>query len=148
MITLQLLACHQQKRETDNLFEFLKTSIFERNKLVHSIIDDGDVNKFKNFIKYSNCNILNDYNENGQSLLHAAVSKMNFDMIKIFLDGCELGKCFDMAYCEHYNFVNHKSNTGDTPFEILLKTNIETNSEDERKAIFELFIKCDTCEID
>ena len=57
-------------------------------------------------------------------------------MIKLFLDGCELGKCFDMTYSEHYNFVNHKSNTGDTPFLSWLKTNIETNSEDEWKAIF------------
>ena len=110
-ITLQLLACHQQKRKTGNLFKLNNQNIFDRNRVVHTIVNADNVVEFKDFIKYSSCDILQDYNQNGQSLLHVAVNNMDYDMIKLLLE--DLFDCFalnDLAICEFYSFVNHKSN--------------------------------------
>ncbi len=120
-ITLQSSAFNQQKLTANNSVKQFK--IFERNKVVHAIVNCGNVSLFKEFIKYSKDDILEVYNENSQLLLHISVINNNYEMIKLFLDGCELRKCFklnDLPICRFYSFINHKSNDGETPFEWLL----------------------------
>ena len=74
-INIQLLAFHQQKSTSiDKVKNFQR---FERNKVVHAIVIDGNVKRFKEFIKYSKDDILEEYNENGQSLLHLGVIHKN-----------------------------------------------------------------------
>jgi hypothetical protein len=60
---MQLLACHQQKLKTNNLTNLKNRSIFDRNKEVHKILQEGNVNEFKDFIKYSNEDILKEYDK-------------------------------------------------------------------------------------
>ena len=143
-ITLQLLACHQQKRKTGNLNN---RDIFDRNRVVHTIVNAGNVGEFKEFIKYGRCDILQDYNQKGQSLLHVAVSNLDYDMIKFLLH--EVFDCFalnDLANYEFYSFINHNSNDGFTPFEFLLSNSV--NKDEKLESIFDMFIECDMCEID
>jgi hypothetical protein len=149
-ITMQLLACHQQKISKGNVIKVDNKNVFERTKVIHEIVNTGNVTTFKDFIKYSNDEILKEYNENSQSLLHVAVRNKNSDMIKLLLDGSELRKCFnsnELSNSRFYNFVNHKSNDGYTPFEWLLHNGYSLSYK-ILEHIFNLFFECDFCDIE
>jgi hypothetical protein len=146
-ISIQLLASNQQKSKSISI-KYNNKSHFERNKVLHKIINDGDINDFKQFIKYSNVDILNDYNELNESILHVAVRNKNYEIIKLILDGEELRNCFDsndLANCQYYSFINHKSSEDFTPFELLLNNNSKIDENLEK--IFILFLECRNCEI-
>jgi hypothetical protein len=123
--------------------------IFERSKEVHKIVNGGDLIQFKKFIKYSTDSILEDYNEESESILHVAVKTRKWEFIELFLDNDKLRNCFDsneLANCRFYAFVNHKSINGFTAFEWLLN-NILIFDSINLERIFKLFLDCTSCEI-
>jgi hypothetical protein len=151
-INMQILAFHQQKLKYGNQIKCSGAKsylVFERNKVLHEIINDGDINKFKEFIKYCNGDILSDYNEKNESILHVAVKNKNYEMIRLLLDCDELRDCLEsseLSNCQYYSFINHQCAGGLTAFESLLTNNLNINENLEQ--IFKLFLECDDCEVE
>ena len=151
-ISMQMLAAHQKNLKKNNLIKCIETEnkqVFERNKVLHKIVNDGNINKLKELLKYSDGEILSDFNENNESILHVAVKNKSFELIKLFLEGQEFRKCLQsnqLSNCQYYSFINHKSVAGLTAFECLLLNNL--NIQENLEPIFNLFLECDDCEVE
>jgi hypothetical protein len=149
-ITIQFLAFHQQQRRGSYFTKIKNKCLFDPSKVLHEIVNNNDLDGLKNFIKFSDDEILKYYNKNNESILHIAVLNMDYDIIQFLLDQYELTKSLkdgQLSFGNYRWFVNHKSNDGCTPFECLLNSN-NMIVDENFKNIFNLFSKSDDCEIE
>lgn len=142
-LSMQLLTSYQQKKNSPNYMKISNREAFDRCKTLHEIVNTSSVENLKKFIKHCKYDIFKEYDANGYSILHVAIKNNDYEMIKLFLDGCELAKCIetnDISNYDYDQFINHIANDNHTAFTLFLSGHTEFNENFEK--IFNLFIQC------